>query len=138
MSRLDNFTVRAEKLFCIPHFKQLFMEKGNYDEGFGLEQHKDKWSHKTTNGKANGTELAHDNESNEPSTNGNGNGISFDDQHSDVHSMESEAEHESLDNGHHEPELQQHQSKDELEYEERRQLELDEILDGPVAVDNLL
>lgn len=26
------------------------MEKGNYDEGFGLEQHKDKWSNKT-NGK---------------------------------------------------------------------------------------
>lgn len=50
-SRLDNFTQHADKLFCIPHFKQLFMEKGNYDEGFGLEQHKDKWSNKT-NGKS--------------------------------------------------------------------------------------
>ncbi|XP_075677800.1 uncharacterized protein LOC113795052 isoform X4 [Dermatophagoides pteronyssinus] len=49
--RLDNFTQHADKLFCIPHFKQLFMEKGNYDEGFGLEQHKDKWSNKT-NGKS--------------------------------------------------------------------------------------
>ncbi|KAH9512109.1 LIM domain and actin-binding protein 1, variant 4 [Dermatophagoides farinae] len=50
--RLDNFTQHADKLFCIPHFKQLFMEKGNYDEGFGLEQHKDKWSNKTNGGKA--------------------------------------------------------------------------------------
>ena len=54
LCRLDNFTVRAEKLFCIPHFKQMFMEKGNYDEGFGLEQHKDKWSNKGANCKANG------------------------------------------------------------------------------------
>ena len=30
------------------------MEKGNYDEGFGLEQHKDKWSNKGANCKANG------------------------------------------------------------------------------------
>ncbi|XP_075589923.1 uncharacterized protein LOC124497866 isoform X10 [Dermatophagoides farinae] len=50
--RLDNFTQHADKLFCIPHFKQLFMEKGNYDEGFGLEQHKDKWSNKTNGGKS--------------------------------------------------------------------------------------
>jgi hypothetical protein len=26
-----------------PHFKQLFKAKGNYDEGFGKEQHKKKW-----------------------------------------------------------------------------------------------
>ena len=25
------------------------MEKGNYDEGFGLEQHKDKWNNKCIN-----------------------------------------------------------------------------------------
>ncbi|KAI7696169.1 hypothetical protein SSS_10333 [Sarcoptes scabiei] len=47
--RLDNFTQHTEKLFCIPHFKQLFMQKGNYDEGFGREQHKDKWSNKSSN-----------------------------------------------------------------------------------------
>jgi len=47
--RLDNFTITADKLYCIPHFKQLFMEKGNYDEGFGLEQHKDKWMNKCIN-----------------------------------------------------------------------------------------
>ncbi len=47
--RLDNFTITADKLYCIPHFKQLFMEKGNYEEGFGLEQHKDKWANKHIN-----------------------------------------------------------------------------------------
>ncbi|CAG2108832.1 unnamed protein product [Medioppia subpectinata] len=47
--RLDNFTITAEKLYCIPHFKQLFMERGNYDEGFGLEQHKNKWTNKCIN-----------------------------------------------------------------------------------------
>lgn len=36
-------------MYCIPHFKQLFMEKGNYDEGFGLEQHKDKWANRHVN-----------------------------------------------------------------------------------------
>jgi hypothetical protein len=33
------------KYFCKPHFKQLFRLKGNYDEGFGEEQHKMKWVH---------------------------------------------------------------------------------------------
>ena len=28
------------------HFKQLFKMKGNYDEGFGREQHKAKWAKK--------------------------------------------------------------------------------------------
>lgn len=30
--------------YCKPHFKQLFALKGNYDEGFGKEQHKKKWA----------------------------------------------------------------------------------------------
>lgn len=30
-----------------PHFKQLFALKGNYDEGFGKEQHKTKWAPST-------------------------------------------------------------------------------------------
>eukprot|EP00019_Armaparvus_languidus_P011586 CAMPEP_0168582618 /NCGR_PEP_ID=MMETSP0420-20121227/2085_1 /TAXON_ID=498008 /ORGANISM="Pessonella sp." /LENGTH=1007 /DNA_ID=CAMNT_0008617131 /DNA_START=103 /DNA_END=3126 /DNA_ORIENTATION=+ len=30
--------------YCKPHFKQLFKSKGNYDEGFGKEQHKTKWT----------------------------------------------------------------------------------------------
>jgi len=29
--------------YCKPHFKELFRLKGNYDEGFGREQHKTKW-----------------------------------------------------------------------------------------------
>ncbi|XP_065913067.1 myosin-11-like isoform X2 [Dysidea avara] len=31
-------------IYCKPHFKQMFQEKGNYDEGFGREQHKAKWT----------------------------------------------------------------------------------------------
>lgn len=31
------------KIYCKTHFKQLFKMKGNYDEGFGREQHKTKW-----------------------------------------------------------------------------------------------
>ena len=31
-------------IYCKPHFKQMFQEKGNYDEGFGREQHKAKWN----------------------------------------------------------------------------------------------
>ena len=33
-------------IYCKVHFKQLFKSKGNYDEGFGREQHKKKWSRK--------------------------------------------------------------------------------------------
>ena len=42
--RLDNYTLAAGKFYCLTHFKQLFMSKGNYDEGFGREQHKEKWN----------------------------------------------------------------------------------------------
>lgn len=31
-------------IYCKTHFKQLFKVKGNYDEGFGRQQHKAKWS----------------------------------------------------------------------------------------------
>ncbi|XP_074601037.1 uncharacterized protein LOC141855049 isoform X5 [Brevipalpus obovatus] len=41
--RLENYTLSAGKFFCLTHFKQLFMTKGNYDEGFGVVQHKEKW-----------------------------------------------------------------------------------------------
>ena len=33
-------------IYCKVHFKQLFKIKGNYDEGFGREQHKTKWAKK--------------------------------------------------------------------------------------------
>ena len=40
---LGNYAALKGKFYCKPHFKQLFAEKGNYDEGFGDEQHKKKW-----------------------------------------------------------------------------------------------
>lgn len=30
-------------MFCTNHYKQLFATKGNYDEGFGHDQHKNRW-----------------------------------------------------------------------------------------------
>ncbi|XP_071563575.1 uncharacterized protein [Temnothorax nylanderi] len=41
--RMDSFTLNNGKLYCIPHFKQLFITRGNYDEGFGVDPHKNKW-----------------------------------------------------------------------------------------------
>ncbi len=38
------------KIYCKVHFKQLFKMKGNYDEGFGREQHKTKWAKKEGEG----------------------------------------------------------------------------------------
>lgn len=42
--RLENYTTSEGVLYCTPHFKQLFIARGNYDEGFGREQHKDRWN----------------------------------------------------------------------------------------------
>ncbi|XP_065217441.1 uncharacterized protein LOC135843452 isoform X3 [Planococcus citri] len=41
--RMETFTMNNGQLYCVPHFKQLFIAKGNYDEGFGNYQHKNKW-----------------------------------------------------------------------------------------------
>ncbi|XP_022174695.1 uncharacterized protein LOC111036804 isoform X4 [Myzus persicae] len=41
--RMDTFTWNNKRLYCLPHFKRLFISKGNYDEGFGGDQHKKKW-----------------------------------------------------------------------------------------------
>jgi len=38
-----NYASANGKLFCKPHFQQLFKLKGNYSEGFGVEQPKNKW-----------------------------------------------------------------------------------------------
>ncbi|XP_064143111.1 xin actin-binding repeat-containing protein 2 isoform X2 [Loxodonta africana] len=43
---LGNYASLHGKIYCKPHFKQLFKSKGNYDEGFGHKQHKDKWTSK--------------------------------------------------------------------------------------------
>jgi hypothetical protein len=49
---LTNFAAMEGVYYCKPHFKQLFKEKGNYDEGFGGEQHKMKWAAGTGPGTA--------------------------------------------------------------------------------------
>ncbi|XP_006879542.1 PREDICTED: xin actin-binding repeat-containing protein 2-like [Elephantulus edwardii] len=41
---LGNYASLHGKIYCKPHFKQLFKSKGNYDEGFGHKQHKDRWN----------------------------------------------------------------------------------------------
>ncbi|XP_054826089.1 xin actin-binding repeat-containing protein 2 [Eublepharis macularius] len=40
---LGNYASLHGKIYCKPHFKQLFKSKGNYDEGFGHKQHKELW-----------------------------------------------------------------------------------------------
>ncbi|KAK5638384.1 hypothetical protein RI129_012679 [Pyrocoelia pectoralis] len=45
--RMNSYSYNRGSLYCITHFKRLFITKGNYDSGFGLEQHKDKWSLRT-------------------------------------------------------------------------------------------
>ncbi|XP_032149646.1 LIM domain and actin-binding protein 1 isoform X2 [Sapajus apella] len=37
------------RIYCKPHFNQLFKSKGNYDEGFGHKPHKDLWASKNEN-----------------------------------------------------------------------------------------
>ncbi|KAF6197500.1 hypothetical protein GE061_020138 [Apolygus lucorum] len=41
--RMESYTLNNGQLYCLTHFKQLFITKGNYDEGFGSNQHKRKW-----------------------------------------------------------------------------------------------
>jgi len=40
---LGNYASLKGEYYCKPHFKQLFKLRGNYDEGFGGTQHKQKW-----------------------------------------------------------------------------------------------
>lgn len=119
------------------------MEKGNYDEGFGLEQHKDKWSNKApTNGKTNGVEkLNGDANGLKPVTNGNG--IHHED---DVEVEVEENQPESLDHqsteGEDEPPFSSHETVEEPDEDlavlqhQVGHLELDEVLDSQIAVDN--
>uniref|UniRef100_A0A8B7WBJ8 Xin actin-binding repeat-containing protein 2 n=1 Tax=Castor canadensis TaxID=51338 RepID=A0A8B7WBJ8_CASCN len=46
---LGNYASLHGQIYCKPHFKQLFKSKGNYDEGFGHKQHKDRWNCKNQN-----------------------------------------------------------------------------------------
>ncbi|XP_010782077.1 LIM domain and actin-binding protein 1-like [Notothenia coriiceps] len=40
---LGNYASLHGKVYCKPHFSQLFKAKGNYDEGFGHRPHKELW-----------------------------------------------------------------------------------------------
>ena len=54
--RLGNYAALQGQIYCKPHFKQLFKVKGNYDEGFGRQQHKKNWDEKAKSGES-GEEL---------------------------------------------------------------------------------
>lgn len=41
---MGNYASLHGQIYCKPHFQQLFKSKGNYDEGFGHKQHKDRWN----------------------------------------------------------------------------------------------
>uniref|UniRef100_A0A3Q3VYU3 LIM zinc-binding domain-containing protein n=1 Tax=Mola mola TaxID=94237 RepID=A0A3Q3VYU3_MOLML len=45
---MQNYAPLRGEFFCIFHYQQLFRRKGNYDEGFGHTQHKNKWLLKST------------------------------------------------------------------------------------------
>ncbi|XP_037312136.1 LIM domain-containing protein isoform X5 [Pungitius pungitius] len=40
---LHNYAPLYGEFYCIFHYQQLFRRKGNYDEGFGRAQHKNRW-----------------------------------------------------------------------------------------------
>lgn len=40
---IHNYSSLYGEFYCISHYQQLFKRKGNYDEGFGHKQHKDRW-----------------------------------------------------------------------------------------------
>lgn len=42
-----NYSALYGEFYCPSHYHQLFKRKGNYDEGFGHRQHKDRWLVKT-------------------------------------------------------------------------------------------
>jgi hypothetical protein len=44
--KLGNFAALNGKLYCKPHFKQLFASKGNYNEGFGKAKLTHEWAAK--------------------------------------------------------------------------------------------
>lgn len=49
---LGNYASLHGRMYCKPHYKQLFKSKGNYDEGFGQKPHKDLWSNKESSEKS--------------------------------------------------------------------------------------
>jgi len=47
---LGKYAALEGKFFCKPHFKQLFLEKGNYSEGFGEDKPTAKWAPQVNTG----------------------------------------------------------------------------------------
>ncbi|XP_068438433.1 LIM domain and actin-binding protein 1-like [Clinocottus analis] len=45
-----NYAPLYGEFYCIFHYQQLFRRKGNYDEGFGRAQHKNRWLLRNTTG----------------------------------------------------------------------------------------
>uniref|UniRef100_A0A3B5KL17 LIM domain containing 2 n=1 Tax=Takifugu rubripes TaxID=31033 RepID=A0A3B5KL17_TAKRU len=45
---VSNYAPLHEEFYCTFHYQQLFRRKGNYDEGFGYAQHKNRWLLKKT------------------------------------------------------------------------------------------
>lgn len=45
---LGNYASLHGRMYCKPHYKQLFKSKGNYDEGFGQKPHKELWNNKNS------------------------------------------------------------------------------------------
>lgn len=43
---LGNYASLHGRMYCKPHYKQLFKSKGNYDEGFGQKPHQELWNNK--------------------------------------------------------------------------------------------
>uniref|UniRef100_A0A673B462 LIM zinc-binding domain-containing protein n=1 Tax=Sphaeramia orbicularis TaxID=375764 RepID=A0A673B462_9TELE len=39
---IHNYASLYGEFYCTSHYQQLFKRKGNYDEGFGHQQHKDR------------------------------------------------------------------------------------------------
>ncbi|XP_061746606.1 uncharacterized protein LOC133545229 [Nerophis ophidion] len=47
---IHNYSSLYGEFYCMSHYQQLFKQKGNYDEGFGHKQHKDRWLRKEKGG----------------------------------------------------------------------------------------
>lgn len=54
---LGNYASLHGRMYCKPHYKQLFKSKGNYDEGFGQKPHKELWNNKSPESSAEKTKV---------------------------------------------------------------------------------
>ncbi|KAK2856757.1 hypothetical protein Q5P01_005492 [Channa striata] len=54
---LGNYASLHGRMYCTPHYKQLFKSKGNYDEGFGQKPHKELWNNKNQQDSAEKTKV---------------------------------------------------------------------------------